>query len=242
MDLSKNMDFIKLIMKSITAQFGDRCEVVYHDLTKDYDKTIAAIENGHITGRSIGDCGTNMGLEILKGTEKKSDIYTYLSKTKNGKTLRSTSLYLKDDTGKVIGSLCINFDITDLQLLSSSLSSFLNPTDHDKSMKEDFSNDINDILDNLITESIEYIGKPTSHMSKEDKIRAIKYLNDRGAFLVKKAGDKVCNQFNVSKYTLYHYLDEGKIDWFFKEENDYVKNFKSWNYIDERWYACLIYW
>lgn len=210
MDLNKNIDFIKSIMKSITSQFGERCEVVYHDLTKDYDKTIIAIENGHITGRSIGDCGTNMGLEILKGTEDKRDIYTYLSKTKNGKTLRSTSLYLRDDNGKVIGSLCINFDITDLQLLSSSLTSFLNPINDEKSMKEDFSNDINDILDNLINESIEYVGKPTAHMHKEDKIKAIKYLNERGAFLVKKAGDKVCNQFGVSKYTLYNYLEEGK--------------------------------
>jgi predicted transcriptional regulator YheO len=45
-------------------------------------------------------------------------------------------------------------------------------------------------------------------MSKDDKIRAIKFLDDSGAFLITKSGPKVCQYFGISTYTLYSYLDE----------------------------------
>ena len=42
-------------------------------------------------------------------------------------------------------------------------------------------------------------------MNKEDKVIAIQFLNDSGAFLITKSGDKVANYFGISKYTLYSY-------------------------------------
>ncbi|MDK6820223.1 helix-turn-helix domain-containing protein, partial [Klebsiella pneumoniae] len=44
-------------------------------------------------------------------------------------------------------------------------------------------------------------------MTKDDKIKCIQFLNNKGAFLVTKSGDKVSNFFNISKYTLYSYID-----------------------------------
>ena len=68
----------------------------------------------------------------------------------------------------------------------------------------------NDLLDELIAQSIKLIGKPAALMNKEEKIRAIQFLNNSGAFLVTKSGDKVSQTFGISKYTLYSYLDAGK--------------------------------
>ena len=47
-------------------------------------------------------------------------------------------------------------------------------------------------------------------MNKDDKIRAIQFLNENGAFLVTKSGDKVAKYFGISKYTLYSYIDANK--------------------------------
>ncbi|MFW5646904.1 MAG: helix-turn-helix domain-containing protein [Acetivibrio ethanolgignens] len=47
-------------------------------------------------------------------------------------------------------------------------------------------------------------------MTKEDKIAAIKFLNDAGAFLITKSGDKISKYFGISKYTLYSYIDINK--------------------------------
>jgi predicted transcriptional regulator YheO len=44
-------------------------------------------------------------------------------------------------------------------------------------------------------------------MNKEDKIRAIAFLNKAGAFLITRSGDRVSKYFGISKYTLYSYID-----------------------------------
>ncbi len=41
---------------------------------------------------------------------------------------------------------------------------------------------VNDLLDTLIEQSVQLVGKPVALMSKDDKITAIQYLNDAGAF------------------------------------------------------------
>ena len=40
-----------------------------------------------------------------------------------------------------------------------------------------------------------------------DKVRAIRFLSQHGAFLITKSGDKVAKYFGISKYTLYSYID-----------------------------------
>ena len=47
-------------------------------------------------------------------------------------------------------------------------------------------------------------------MNKEDKVKAIRFLSENGAFLVTKSGDKVAKYFGISKYTLYSYIDDSK--------------------------------
>ena len=69
---------------------------------------------------------------------------------------------------------------------------------------------ISDLLDELITQSVQHIGKPVTLMSKEDKVQVVRLLNEAGAFLITKSGPKVCQFLGISKYTLYSYLDEIK--------------------------------
>ena len=69
---------------------------------------------------------------------------------------------------------------------------------------------MSDLLDELIAQSVKIVGKPVALMTKEDKVKAIQFLNETGAFLITKSGDKVCKFFGISKYTLYSYIDEAK--------------------------------
>ena len=69
---------------------------------------------------------------------------------------------------------------------------------------------VNDVLDDLIQQSVAMIGMPVALMNKDDKIRAIQFLNESGAFLITKSGDKVAKYFGISKYTLYSYIDANK--------------------------------
>ena len=64
--------------------------------------------------------------------------------------------------------------------------------------------------DDLIAQAVAVVGKPASLMSKDEKVQAIQFLNNTGAFLITKSGDKVSHYFGISKYTLYSYIKADK--------------------------------
>ena len=69
---------------------------------------------------------------------------------------------------------------------------------------------VNDLLDNLIEQSVKLVGKTPALMTKDEKVKAIKFLQDAGAFLITKSGDKISQFFGISKFTLYSYIDQAK--------------------------------
>jgi predicted transcriptional regulator YheO len=198
--------FFGPLMKGIAALFGSRCEVVLHDLTGGYESTVVMIENGHVTGRKVGDCGSNLGLEVLCGAIEDGDKYGYHTNSRDGNVLRSSSIYIRNPEGRVIGCLCVNMDISGLMLAENAIKEL---TGNNTPQEEEFFvNDVSELLEIFLQKALETIGKPVSYMSREEKIRAIKYLDSKGALLISKAGNRICNFFNISKFTLYSYLDE----------------------------------
>lgn len=205
------LQFLFQLAKGIARQFGPNCEVVVHDLTSnDEDNSIVFIENGQITGRKVGDGPSHVVLEALRsGRESLPDHLSYLTRTKDGKILKSSTIYVRDDDGKAVGVFAVNYDITLMLAMEEQLRLFT-AADTPNQEPERISRNVSDLLDELIDQSVALVGKPVALMSKEDKVRAIQYLNDTGAFLITKSGDKVCKFFGISKYTLYSYIDESK--------------------------------
>jgi predicted transcriptional regulator YheO len=202
------LTFLEQLAKGIALQFGTNCEVVIHDLSDNYkDNSIVAIENGHVTSRKIGDGPSMAVLDALHGDQSKlKDHISYLTKTKDGRILKSTTIYIRDPEKKVIGIFSINFDITNLMMIENALNPLISVTSSANETSSIPLN-VNDLLTNLIEESARQVGKPVPLMTREDKIQAIKFLNDRGALLITKAGDKISKYFGISKYTLYSYID-----------------------------------
>ena len=185
--------------------------MVVHDLaTNDPERSIVAIENGHVTGRKVGDGPSHVVLEALRGNpEQLHDHLSYLTRTKDGKTLKSTTIYIRDDDGAPIGIFGINYDITLMLAMENAIKQFT-ATEKDEKEPEPIARNVSDLLDELIEQSVKVVGKPVALMNKEDKVRAIRFLNQNGAFLVTKSGDKIAKYFGISKYTLYSYLDNSK--------------------------------
>jgi predicted transcriptional regulator YheO len=211
--VKKELPFLKSLMKGLSLLLGKNCEIVLHDhKDQPYEHTIIAIENGHVTGRKIGDCGTNLGLEILRGTNDGKNEYNYITQTKDGRILRSSSIFIHNSKGIMVCSVCINFDISGLMLAEQAIGAFCqnpfqNNSKTDEDIKEIFVCDVNGLTDALIQEAQREIGVPVVSMTKEDKLKALEYLDKRGAFLIKKSGDKVARYFDISKYTMYSYLE-----------------------------------
>ncbi|GMQ59995.1 helix-turn-helix transcriptional regulator [Vallitalea sediminicola] len=208
MDNNMNLDFLKRLARGIVHHFGKNCEIVIHDLKADsLHKTIIEIENGHVTNRKIGDGASHIVLNTInKEEDKLDDSIGYLTKTHDGRVLKSSSIYIRDEDDEPIGIFCINYDITELTIAENSIKSLLNHKEEKKEVEE-IPQNVNDLLDNLIDQSVKLIGKPVALMSKEDKIKSIQYLNNAGAFLITKSGDKISKYFGISKYSIYNYID-----------------------------------
>ena len=108
----------------------------------------------------------------------------------------------------------INYDITSLLAIEGSIHSLVSTGEAagQSPEPESIPLNVNDLLDELISQSIKLVGKPVAMMTKDDKVKAIQFLNNAGAFLVTKSGDKVSRQFGISKYTLYSYMDASKAE------------------------------
>lgn len=201
------------VAHAIATQFGSTCEVVVHDLTEREaaDHSIIYVENGHVTGRKVGGNASGVVLQELALTNQdkdRTDHIGYLSKTKDGKLLKCSTIYIKDESGKkVIAILSINQDITALSLATSTLNELSQASDKEEEIQE-FNLNVTDILDQLIWQSVELVGKPVNLMTKDDKIKALRFLNDKGAMLITKSGDKIAEYFGISKFTLYSYIQE----------------------------------
>ena len=207
---NSKLELLRQVAAGIAAQFGSNCEVAIHDLSRDPDRSIVFIANGHVSGRKVGDGASNVVMEQLRTQDPEpKDHLCYLTKTPDGKILKSSTVYIRDRKGKVSAILAINYDISRLILMAEALHDLTSTGEEVPSEPERITN-VSDLLDELIQQSVALVGKPAAVMNKEDKVRAIQFLSQNGAFLITKSGDKVAKYFGISKYTLYSYIDMNK--------------------------------
>lgn len=197
------VDFLAVVL-------GKDTEIVLHDVL-DIDKSIIAIGNNHISGREVGSPATNLVLKILKdgNAENMHSLTNYKGLSTTGKKLRSSTFFIRDDTQKIIGLLCINIDDEKLVQFRDYLDSVLQtPKQSDKADPvERFSRTVDVLAYDSIENVIEAYGVPPDRMSQSEKIEIIKKLNEGGVFLLKGTVTKVASRLNVSEATVYRYLN-----------------------------------
>jgi predicted transcriptional regulator YheO len=199
-------DLLKRLAHGLAMAVGSICEVVVHDFN-DPERSIVAIENSHITGRKVGDPLDALGLQVLRCPPGKDPI-NYRTTTKDGKILRSSSILLRDEHGEVLGAICVNLDITALLKTQELFNEIAAPAE--TSIEEGFEHNIGEILELLVKEAIRSTGKDIPEMEREDKVAVIAHLDSKGAFLIRYSIDRVAQALNISKFTVYNYLEELK--------------------------------
>ncbi|MGO1058647.1 helix-turn-helix transcriptional regulator [Planococcus sp. FY231025] len=195
------------IAEGIARTFGDFCEVSVHDFTN-VGASIVAIFNRHVTGRNVGSPITSLGLEILRqGQSGETILVNYPSLSPYQKKMKSSSMMIHDETGNLIGCLCINLDLTHLMGVQAIMDG-LTSAGPKKGSDEAFSITINELENQIVQEGIDAIGKPITAMTKEERTAFLTYLDEKGLFLIKGAVQRMAKLMDVSKYTLYNYLDK----------------------------------
>ncbi|EFC92464.1 MULTISPECIES: helix-turn-helix transcriptional regulator [Dethiosulfovibrio] len=200
------------MVKGLALALGPDYEVVLHDVS-DPDHSVVAIENGHVTGRSVGSPLRDFALYVLKSAEEQDRDYVvnYLTRSKDGKRIRSNTFYLKDDTGEIVGYMCVNYDMTKAEMVKGMVD-FLVAVDPSAAYSE-FDVDgpqgkFEDLLERNLRVLRGKVGKPLHLCSKQECLEAVKDLDEGGFFLLKGAVETLAQETGKTKYTIYSYIRE----------------------------------
>lgn len=208
-EIKEILPVLEVLIQGLGKHFGESVEFVVHDYKKDFSKTIVAIANGNVTKREVGDSGTSIGLKIMQGQQADDGKFGYISQTKEGRYLKSSTIYIKDDDNNILGSVCVNCDITDAMVARNFLNGYLG-TGAEGEVEATVYNSVDDLLISLIQESIQYVGTPVALMNREQKVEGIRYLNNKGAFKIKNASVVISKYYDVSRYTIYNYINDSQ--------------------------------
>ena len=199
------------IARMIGDTFGTHCEVILHDFSNPQNSVVYT-RNNTVTNRQVGESFTEYFVkEVLLSRKFEDDCsVNYMMTGSSGQTVKSSTALIRDSGDRVIGALCVNIDITCLANVLSQLSELMGMEPPSLSLEKEVEvrPHIKEIVDDIIDQTIG--SQDVELLSREQKIELIRFMNAKGIFLIKGATDKVADRMNISKVTVYSYLDEIK--------------------------------
>ncbi len=199
----------------IAAINGPTCEVIVHDISN-LQSSIVHIVNGHVTDRQVGGTITDYALDLImeRQDQQKDSIVNYMGSTRDGRILRSSTYFIRDNQEELIGLLCVNIDITDLitarDILSKAAALNSAPVHESAAAasREHFNLSVdelvNGVIDNVILES----GISPENSNTKQKKELTRILFDRGVFKIKGAVNVLAKRLNISSQSVYRYYKE----------------------------------
>ena len=198
------------IAQMLVQTFGSDCEVVLHDLDCPAH-SVVYVENPSVTGRKVGDSFDQLVRQVILSDELKEDfVANYYFTAPNGKRVRSSSLLIKDAGGRLTGALCINLDTTKVTEQIAFLQSFLpaaaqsagKPEAQPAPTPSHVSVMIENLMDSILADC------DAKALSRDERIRKIRFMDEKGLFLMKGSVERAAEKLGVGKVTIYSYLDE----------------------------------
>jgi predicted transcriptional regulator YheO len=182
------------------------CEVVLHDLRR-LPNSIVAIA-GDITGRCVGGPGTDLLLRRAAAGTIATTV-GYETRLADGRSLRSTTVVVRDAKGMAVAALCINTDVMIWKAVRAIAESMLpEESSAERPSEEKFFTDIDELAQHLLTRAIDACGAPVDLMQKRHKIAVVNDLKDGGFFMLKESVEMAAQALQVTRFTIYNYLNE----------------------------------
>lgn len=199
----------------VAKTFGEDCEVVIHDLS-DPQHSVVYVANNSVTGRRIGDSFNQLVTDVMfsKALDE-GFVANYYFTAENGRLIRSSTLLIYNNENRLAGAFCINFCVDKLNAAADYINQFLmkkqNANDGRGTSKPAADSDSTGVREMVETLVDNVMGsEDPQDMSKDDKVEKIKFMDEKGIFLMKGAVEMVASRMGVNKVTVYGYLDEAR--------------------------------
>jgi predicted transcriptional regulator YheO len=217
------------LMDFLAELLGPRTEIVLHD-TSDLSRSIVALTNGHVSGRSVGGPATDLVLKVLQNHEHDDRDYlaNYLAESRTGGTFRSSTFFIRDAGQDVVGMLCLNIDDEPLTRARDLLAAITATTGLVKgadrggageggageaaaspaAVAERLSTNVDELALDGVARIVAAQGVEPHRMTPEEKVAAVRELERAGVFLLKGAVAQVADALHVSEPTVYRYVKQ----------------------------------
>lgn len=202
------LDNLKRIGNNLLALYGKRCEVAIHDF---YNlKASLVFLRGTVTGRKLGAPVSTWLFQVLQQYGNNvADQYNYRMRLEGGHVVRSTTTFIRDNDGEVLGCFCVNYDVTDLlnmQELLEGLNNF--PDNATPSVDTSRETTTEELIECIVMQGASLVGRRPTSMNKQDRLEVIGMLELNGIFQIKGAVEIVASMLGVTRYTIYNYIKE----------------------------------
>lgn len=187
------------IAEGLSQTFSPFCEVVLHDL-RDPEHAILAIHN-NLSGREVGQPATELGLARIADPDYPQVIANYPNQFKDGRQVKSTSIGIKDSSGRYVAALCMNIDLSlfrGLQGMLEQFGSFSGDRPHE-SLEGSGAETIRARIDQFAAR----LATTPRALKAADRKVLLQELKDAGLLEIRKAMETVASHLGVSRATVY---------------------------------------
>lgn len=192
---------LEQIAEGLSKTFSPFCEVVLHDL-RDPQHAILAIHN-NLSGRQPGDPATELGLARIADPDYPQVIANYQNQFADGRQVKSTSIGIKDASGKYVAALCMNVDLSLFRGLQSMLEQFGSVSGDQPNESLDPSGA--DVIRARIDQFAARLATTPRALKAADRRLLLQELKDSGCMDVRRAMETVASHLGVSRAAVYTY-------------------------------------
>lgn len=192
---------LEQIAEGLSKTFSPFCEVVLHDL-RDPQHAIMAIHN-NLSGRQPGDPATELGLARIADPEYPQVIANYQNQFSDGRQVKSTSIGIKDSTGKYVAALCMNVDLSLFRGLQGMLEQFGSVSgDRPAESLDPFGADA---IRARIDQFAARLATTPRALKAAERRLLMQELKDAGVMDIRRAMETVASHLGVSRAAVYTY-------------------------------------
>ena len=198
--MKAKLDYYKSVAEAVSVLLFPHAEVVIHDLKTG---SIAAIFN-NLSKRAVGDESL---LDEIKNLSESQDVFPPYFKTNwDGRKMKSVTAVLRDETGKPMGLMCINLDISKWEEMHRFILDLIKPTTEMPDFL--FKNDWREKINIYVSTYLKQHALRLESLNKAEKQKLLFALHKEGAFETKNAASYIADVLQISRATVYNYLKE----------------------------------
>ena len=222
-EMNPKLKILIPVVRGLARILGKDYEVNLHDVSIP-ERSLVLCENGYVTGRSEGGPMTDFGLLMLQSEEYQSreGVFNYLAKNNRGELIKCSCIFIRDENDKIIGFLCINYDLKKAVAAQEIIENLLRvemsgagvePAEETgarfpEPVRESFAQDIDEVVGDSLAQVKRRIGKPFKYLTKPEKKEVVRELHDKGFFLLKGSVEILAAEMGNTKFTIYSYIRE----------------------------------